>query len=217
MADFAVIFDMDGVLVDSTKSIMLSFNQILNRHGVHIPDEEVKHYLGLSIKDIVRMWKEKYNVVFEPQKFIEEANKTQLEIMKKDLKVNLNLLKLLKELSSNNIPMGVGTSSYTDRAMKMLDLVGIRAYFSAISTAEEIPEHKPNPHIFLSVAEKLKVNPKNCVVIEDADVGIEAAKSGGMKSIGYLDYYTTKEKLKGADFVIENFSELSYQKIKGLF
>ncbi len=217
MTKFAVIFDMDGVLVDSTKLIMFSFNQILNRHGINIPDGEVKHYLGLSILDIVRLLKEKYNVVFEPNRFIEEANKIQLEMMKKELKVNTSLLNFLKELWDNNVPMGVGTSSYIDRANKMLTLLGIKKYFSAISTAEEIKEHKPNPHIFLDVAKKLKADHKRCVVIGDALVDIQAARKGGMKSIGYLDSYTTREQLDGADLIVENFSELSYEKIRRLF
>ncbi len=217
MEDFAVIFDMDGVLVDSAKYILTSFNHILNRHDVHIKDGELKDYLGLSIIGITNIWKERYNLDLDPQVFVDEANAIQLELMKTSLKVDPNLLGFLKVLSSNGVPMGVGTSSYTDRAKTILNILKIRHYFSAISTAEEIKEHKPNPHIFLDVAKKLKINPQNCVVIEDAKVGIEAAKKGGMKSIGYLDSYTTREQLDGADLIVESFSELSYEKVRGLF
>ena len=134
--------------------------------------------------------------------------------MKEDLKINPTLLKLLTDLSKNNVLMGVGTSSYTDRTHKILELLGIKNYFSAISTAEEIHEHKPNPHIFLDVAKKLGAHPKNCIVIEDASVGIEAAKRGNMKVVGYVHSYTTREQLKEANLIIEDFSELSYNVIR---
>src|SRR3989338_4261913 len=88
MTAVAVIFDMDGVLVDSNKYILFSFNQILNRYGIHIADDELKDYLGLSIIDIVKIWKEKHGVDFDAHKFVTEANNVQLELMKETLKVN---------------------------------------------------------------------------------------------------------------------------------
>ncbi len=214
---FAVIFDMDGTLIDSTKYIWASFNHILNQHGVHIHNHEINPYLGLSIKDHVKVWKEKYGVDLDLNEFIKKANSIQFDLMSNDLKPNNGLVELLEELKQNNIKMGIGTSSTIDRAEKMLKMAKIEKYFSTISATDHVVLDKPHPDIFLSVAKKLKVEPKDCVVIEDANSGIEAAKRGGMKAVGYLAPFTTRDKLRDADLIVESFSELSYQKIKDLF
>ncbi len=217
MSEFAVIFDMDGTLIDSTKYIWASFNRILNQHGIHIHDHEINPYLGLSLRDHIKIWKDKYGIDFDVNEFILKANSIQFELMSNSLKPNSGLVELLEELKQNNIKTGVGTSSTIDRAEKMLKMAKIENYFSAISATDHVVLDKPHPDIFLSVAKKLKIEPKDCVVIEDANSGIEAAIRGGMKSIGYLAPFTTREKLKGADIIVENFSELSYKSIKGLF
>ena len=88
---------------------------------------------------------------------------------------------------------------------------------SEVIAVDDVAEHKPNPHLFLMAAKRLNISTKYCVVIEDAASGIEAAKRGHMKSIGYLTKYNTKAELRKADLIIKNFSELSYQRIKKLF
>ena len=206
---------MDGVLVDSTKTIWDSFNKLLKPHGIHFSQEDIKKYLGLSLRDQIVSWKERWGINLELEKFSKQAEEAQLKVMEK--KADESLLKLLNKLRKNKVLMGIGTSSSRGRAEKILDLLGIKDYFSVIVTAEDILNHKPNPDIFLKVAEKLNINPKNCVVIEDASSGIEAAKRGNMKSIGYLTEYHKKAELEKADLIIEDFSEISYNKIKSLF
>jgi len=215
MAEFAVIWDMDGVLVDSTKNIWDSFNKLLKPHGIQFSDEDIKKYLGRSLRDQIASWKERWDINLEVEKFSKEAGEAELEVMEK--KADKNLLKLLNELKKNKVPMGVGTSSLRWRAEKILDLLEIKDYFSVLVTAEDVTNHKPNPDIFLKVGEKLGVKPENCVVIEDAASGIEAAKRGNMKAIGYLTKYHKKSELEKADLVIENFSDISLSKIHKMF
>lgn len=215
MAEFAVIWDMDGVLVDSTKNIWESFSKLLKPHGIQFSDEDIKKYLGLSLRDQIASWKERWGVELELEKFSKQAGEAELEVMEK--KANKNLSKLLNELRKNKVPMGIGTSSLRWRAEKIIELLGIKDYFSVLISAEDITKHKPNPDIFLKVAEKLSIKPENCVVIEDAASGIEAAKRGNMKAIGYLTKYHKKSELRMADLIIEDFSEISYNKIKEMF
>ena len=113
--------------------------------------------------------------------------------------------------------MAIGTSSQSDRAKSLIRLLGIEEYFSVFITANDVNKHKPDPQVFLEAAKKLGIIPENCVVIEDAPVGIEAAKRGNMKAIAILRDYNTKEELKKADLTINSFSELDYDKLSGFF
>ncbi len=213
---FAVIFDMDGVLVDSNKLVLDSFNKLLEPHGISIDENKFKEYLGITAKGLVEKWKREHNVVFD-ENFIKDQT-TNLHVASlKDNRIDVHLFRFLTELKENKIPVGLGTSSPRKRAEQILDILGVRKFFSSIVTGDEVQEHKPNPEIFLKVAKELKTPPESCVVIEDAANGIEAAKRGGMKAIGYLTNYHTKEELKKADFILDNFSELNLEKVKKLF
>ncbi len=213
---YAAIFDMDGVLVDSNKAIWDSHNEVLKTYGVRLSDEEIRQYLGKSLRDDIKAWNEKYGLNLDLKTHSEASWKIQLRILK-DMKADPGLVSLLEDLKLHGIPMGVGTSSQGFRAEKILDLLKIRNYFSAVVSANDVNLHKPNPDLFLEVARRLKVDPKKCVVFEDAASGIEAAKRGGMKAIGYLREHNGESELRYADLVIRKFSEVSYDTIARQF
>ena len=214
--EFGVIFDMDGVLVDSTKYIWNSFNKLLEPYGIHFSDKEIKKYLGLSLRDQVALWKKEYGIDLDYMKFSKEAGEMELNLMQ-DKRPNKSLVNLLNELKKKKVKIGIGTSSLRWRADRIVDLLKIKEYFPVIITSEEVINHKPNPDLFLKAAEKINISPENCVVIEDAASGVEAAKRGNMKAIGFLTDYNSKRELEKADLIINDFSELSYKKIENLF
>ena len=213
---FAVIFDMDGVLVDTNGFILDSFNTFLKPYGLSIDGEEFKGYLGITAKGLVERWKKEYGIVFDENFIKEETTRMHLDSLKGYV-VDPHLTGLLRNLKENNVPMAVGTSSPRKRAEKILDILGIRNFFPSVITGDDVSTHKPDPELFLKVAEILGIEPHMCAVIEDAENGIEAAKRGGMKAIGYTTKYHKREELKKADLIIDNFTELSYDKIKRLF
>ena len=212
----AVIFDMDGVLVDSNRYVWQSFEEVLKPYNIKFTKEEIRAQLGNSLKDIIAGWNKKYNLnLVDVDKFSREAGEIQFKLMKNE-KPDLFLIKFLESLKKHNIPMGVGTSSKKWRAEKMLKVLKIEKYFSALVTADDVTEHKPNPHVFLEVAKRLSINPIDCVVIEDAESGIEAAKRGNMKAIGFLREQNTRDEFKKADRIISSFSEIGYEDIRKL-
>lgn len=209
---------MDGVLIDSTKHIWESFNRLVEPLGIHFDEVTSKKYLGNSLRDQIVMWKRDYGIdVGDANEFSAKATAIQNELMRADKEPNAELLKLLRELKEKGIPMGVGTSSVRVRAETMLSTAGIDHYFNALVTAEDVSEHKPNPHTFLEVARRIDIPPEKCVVIEDASSGIEAARNGNMKSIGFLTEWNSREELCDADKLITNFRELSYEGLKEMF
>lgn len=213
----AIIFDMDGVLIDSVKPIWESFNRILMEEGVHFDDEYIKKNLVRSLRDNLQAWKKEFGIKdHDLMEFSKEAGEIQFELMRNE-KVNEDLLKLLQESNKDDINCAVATSSMRWRAEKILVLLKIKEFFSVIVTAEDVKNHKPAPGVFLEAANKLKINPEECVVIEDAGDGIDAAKNAKMKTIGLVTKYYSADELKHADIVINGFSEVSIEKIKKLF
>jgi len=213
--DYGVIFDMDGVLVDSTMISWDSFNQVLKPRGVQFGREEIKPYLGMSLRDIVADLNSKYGWNLDFAEFTQASWAIQLELFKKS-KADEGLVKLLKELKAMSVPMAVGTSSQRFRADKVLELLGITDYFSSVVTANDVTEHKPNPHLFLEAARRINRAPNRCVVIEDATNGIEAAKRAGMKVVGYLNKYNGAESIAQADVRIDSFENLCFYGLANL-
>ena len=162
---FAVIWDMDGVLIDSAMAVFNSFKTVLNKHGINYTYEEHKNHKGRALHDSIKDWNKLYNTKILREHFDLDAWKIERVAMKK-LVLNSDLLNLLKELKSKDVPMGVGTSSGKVRADFILkDILHIREYFRVIITSEDVKEHKPNPQVFLAAAKKLNVEPEKCVVI----------------------------------------------------
>jgi len=213
----AIIFDMDGVLIDSPKYVWKTFNLLLKDEGVHFSDKNIKKYSGRSLKDQLKLWKKDYGIKdYNLKEFSKKAGEMQIKLMKKEFKEDVSLLNLIKNAKQQKIKLAVATSSMKWRAKKILNLLKLRKYFKVLVTAEDIKNHKPHPDIFLEASKRLKIKPKYCVVIEDAVNGITAAKRAKMKAIGKLTKFQSKQDLNKADLIIKNFSELSLQKINDL-
>jgi HAD superfamily hydrolase (TIGR01509 family) len=140
--------------------------------------------------------------------FIEEIRKNRPQPTK-------GLKKLLATLSRTNYKIGLGTSAPSYKTKIVLETLGIKEFFNSIVTAEEVRQGKPNPEIYLKVAKKLNVKPKECIVIEDAPKGIEAAKNAGMKCIAIPTTHK-KAELKNADKIINSFNKLTMKVIESI-
>ncbi len=213
----AIIFDMDGVLINSTKYVWESFNKLLEKYGVHFTKKDIKKYLGMSMRDKLNIWKKEYNIQEEinPLEFSKEAFKIELKLVEKELRPNKIILDLIDSAKNKNIKIAVATSSTNARAIKILELLKIKERLDYLVTAEDIEKHKPNPQIFLKAAEEIGISPKECVVFEDAVNGIQAAKSAGMKSIAILTEFTSKEDFENlSNLTIKDFSEISLEDLE---
>jgi len=216
----AMIFDMDGVLIDTLDAITDSFNEVLKRYGAELTPEQRKNGLGRSLRDQMEIWKKEYNfeIDIDHVAFSNEAFKVELDILKKNLKENKALINLLNDAKKKGIKLGVATSSNPKRAMELLNLTDLKKYFEVIITAKDVSNHKPHPEIFLTAAKKLNVSPENCVVFEDALSGVKAAKGGNMKVIAILTNLNSAKDFEGlADLTINDFSEISISSLNNLF
>ena len=208
---------MDGVLVDSVKPTWESFNILLKEEGVHFSDEYIKKNLARSLRDNLQAWKNEFGIKeHDVMEFSKKAGAIQLDLLKNE-KINPYLLNLLTSAKMQRVTCAIATSSLRWRAEKILQLLKIRTFFEVVVTADDVKNHKPAPDIFLEAAKRVEARPEECVVIEDAGNGIEAAKNAYMKAVGFITKYHSADELKHADFTINDFSEINLERIRQLF
>ena len=207
---------MDGVLINSGEYLFQSFNLILKRYNVELNKNDFKKYAGRSLKEQIEMWREDFNIKEEinVQEFSKESFQNELKLMKEELKPNSDILNLINSAKENGIKIAVATSSTKFRAEEILKLINVYDKLDVFITAEDVTKHKPAPDVFLKAAEKLNINPKNCIVFEDAISGIKAAKSAGIFAIAKLTTNHTKKDFEEiADYIFKDFSEITIKKL----
>ncbi len=214
----AVIFDMDGVLVDSPKYNKIAFQRIMAEHGIAISDDYHKRHLGASFRDTIADVEKTHGVKLPPlMSLSQKATAMQIEFLKADLKPNPLLKHFLRDIKKSGLKLAVGTASMRYRAEKFLELLGILNELDALVTSDEVQHHKPSPDIYLETARQLCVKPSECIVIEDALSGIAAAKAAGMKVVGLVTQFHSAAELKNTDLVVESLTELKLDILKKLF
>jgi beta-phosphoglucomutase len=185
----AVIFDMDGVLTETSRQHYLAWKQLANELGFEITEdinEQIKGISRLESLDIVLKAGGMADKFSESEKYDLASKKNLIyqSLIKEFTKENLSegALELLISLKNNNIKIAL--ASVSKNAQFLLQAMDIRDYFDAIADPSEVKQGKPAPDIFLMAAKKLGVKPENCVGIEDAFAGVESIKSAGMHPIG---------------------------------
>ena len=199
---------MDGVLADTGAIHFESWVKMVSEIGKNCTISFFNETFGQTSTEIVR------KIVgsdVDQDTVVNLANlkeKYYREMIKDKLKPLPGVLNLIKELKENKFRLAVGSSGPRENVELLVKSLKIKHYFDCIITAEDVKLGKPNPDVFLTAANRLNVNPKNCIVIEDAPVGIVAAKRAGMKSIAITTTHNRRE-LIGADLVIKDLSEIN--------
>jgi beta-phosphoglucomutase len=206
----AVIFDLDGTLIDNNSFHLISWKRYLKNIGKEISGEEYKmHINGRTNKDAVEY-------IYGRKMNDEEALRYALikeEIYRKLYQPLITpvpgLVQFLQDLEMRNIPMAIATSGIQVNIDFMLDNIPIRKYFKVIVNSTHITKGKPDPEIYIKTASLLGIPAKNCLVFEDAIVGIKAARTAGMKVIAVSTTHS-KQELAGADMIIENYNAVNF-------
>ncbi|MFW6310195.1 MAG: HAD family hydrolase [Prolixibacteraceae bacterium] len=206
----AVIFDMDGVLVDSEPFYVEVEQKNFKKLGLKVSQEEHITYQGTATG---LMWKiviEKHGLSHSVEELVEMTNSVvtpyfaSLEIIESMPGVR----ELIQLLHKKNIPLGLASSSYPDVIEIILQKTELKKYFSAVIDSQMAGSSKPEPDIFLLTAEKLGVKPGKCAVIEDSTNGIKAAKRAGMYCIAFAGPGSEHQDQSEADWIINDFNEI---------
>ncbi len=205
----AVIFDMDGVLVDTEVISRRFWYEAIEHFGYEFQKEVFLSMLGRNEEGVKEELKNYYGDDFP----VHEVYEYKLNNMLKYLDENIvptkkGVYEILDYLRENNYKIAVATSTYRSRAIQRLKRVNIHDKFDVMVYGDEVIKSKPNPEIFLKAAKALDIDPKNCLVIEDSPAGVEAAYKGHIKVINVPDLkepddYIKKYALKICSDLIE--------------
>lgn len=215
-SDYCVIFDMDGVLADTGPIHFESWVKMAAEIGVNFTRDMFEQTFGQQSPTITRklLGPEVDKVIVEKWASLKEQY--YREMVREKLTPLPGVLRIIKELESEGFKLAVGSSGPPENVELLLSQLKIKAYFDVIITAADVKNGKPEPDVFLNAAKILNINPKNCLVIEDAPVGIEAAKRAGMISIALTTTHD-KEELLGAQLIIKDLTEINVADIISLF
>lgn len=205
----AIIFDMDGVIIDNISYHIEALKQFLRQFGKEVTNEEFQnHYNGRTIQEVILGLKPEANHE-EVMKLAEEKEKIYRDLYRADLAATPGLMEFLPLAKKAGLKMAVATSAITANADFTLDGLAIRSYFDAVIDSTMVIKGKPDPQIYLKAAEELNISPQDCVVLEDALAGIQSAKSAGMDVIGLYTSLKKEELPDGLLLKIKDFHELN--------
>lgn len=210
----AVIFDLDGTLVDSMwmwKAIDIEY---LGRFHIPVPETLQSTIEGLSFSETACYFKEHFAIPDSIDKIKEDWNLMAKEKYENEVFLKPGALEFLKKCKTSGIRMGIATSNSRELVDAVVHALKLEDYFSCVMTACEVAKGKPAPDIYLAVADRLSVLPSRCLVFEDIVPGIMAGKNAGMRVCAVEDEYSVyqrEEKKQTADYYIEDYFELCKQ------
>jgi HAD superfamily hydrolase (TIGR01549 family) len=213
----AVIFDMDGLIVDTENIYYNAYNQTLNDLGVNIPREGYVRCVGHPVEnnsaDAVKL----YDLPIRPEDFLESWMKRFESAIEDPKQIELmpGFLDLLAHLRKQNFKLGIASSTPRHRmqttlrngVLPHLNVTSLDEIFGAIYSGSDVTNTKPDPEIYLKAAAKLEVEPKLCMVFEDSVAGIQSAKAAGMTAMAVPNFFTAHHDHSEADRILKSLTE----------
>lgn len=208
----AIIFDLDGVITDTAEFHYQAWKALANKYSMKFDREMNEDLRGVSRMDSLNIILKANNVIFsneEKEEMAKDKNDLYVEFIEQITPKNAfdGIEELLENLKAKGIKIALGSAS--KNAMSVIEKLGLKNKFSVIGDGYSVARSKPAPDIFLYAAEKMGMNPADCIVVEDAEAGIEAAITAGMKTIGIGD----AERVTKADYIYRETKEIEIDKI----
>ena len=206
-----VIFDMDGVIVDTEPVHRYAYYQLFDELNITVPEEMYTSFTGFSTRNTFQILKTNFDLSQDVEDLIQEKRNRFNDAF--DTKEDLTLLdgveNLIKDLHQNGMQLIVASSASKVTIDRVFTRFNLHQYFSHIVSGEDFPQSKPHPAIFEHAA-SLSIAPKeNCIVIEDSTNGVKAANAAGVFCVGYQSFHSKDQNLATADIVINDFNAIN--------
>ncbi|NGY38849.1 HAD family hydrolase [Flavobacterium sp. XN-5] len=210
-----VIFDMDGVIVDTEPVHRYAYFQHFDELNIKVSDELFTSFTGSSTRNVFQNLKLMFNIDQEVEDLIQRKRTIFNDAF--DSKADLELLdgveKLIKEFHEKGMQLILASSASKVTIERVFGRFKLHDYFTHIVSGEDFPRSKPDPAIFVHAA-SLSIAPKsNCIIIEDSTNGVKAAKAAGIYCVGYNSIHSKSQDLTEADVIINHFDELNFEKV----
>ncbi|MEV3820811.1 HAD family hydrolase [Aeromonas dhakensis] len=181
----ALIFDMDGTLVDSMPRHLDAWEITSAEFGLPFDRARLNEYGGIPTRKIVAILAEQHGLTIDVEAFARRKVALYMEHIQQ-VSVFPAMWELVRRCHGK-VPMGIGTGSPRNQAESILKSTGLDAYIQVVVSADDVVNHKPHPDTFLQVAQQLGANPANCLVFEDTQIGLQAGRAAGMETVLVLE------------------------------
>lgn len=212
----ACLFDLDGVVVDTARYHYIAWKKIADDLGFHFSEADNERLKGVSRMESLDILLNVGGIdIDQPhkEKLAEQKNNLYVSYIRKMTPEEIlpGVIGFLDELHSHGVLIALGSAS--KNAMSILDLINLTAKFDAVIDGNKVSRAKPDPEVFLKGAQELGIDPLNCVVFEDAQAGIDAARNAGMHIVGIGQ----PENLKNADHIIPGFENMNFNRLSSWY
>ncbi len=207
----AIIFDMDGLMIETEHLQSQAYEQVLRSYGVNLEfnNEGVVHRVGISGVDNFTFLKQKYNINESIEVLLDKKQTIYRAILSNNIVPKPGLLSLIETIKHAGLKLAVASSSSLEDIMFVLKHIGITDVFDVVVSGENVAQHKPAPDIFIEAARRLNADPRTCVVLEDSQSGVEAANAAHMKVITVPNQYTKSHNFSKADVVVTSLEKIN--------
>ncbi len=198
----AILFDLDGLMFDSEPHSLASWEAVLEERGITLDQLTIGSILGLRIDATARTLIDKYHLPDTVQGLSDAKTEYQIAHLDGNVPPMPGLLELLGEIDRRGLQKAIASSGLRRYVEAVLRVNGLLDRFSVIITGDQVAHGKPAPDVFLAAAQALNVEPRDCLVLEDAPAGVQAAKAAGMTCIAVPDHGVAQLDLSQADKVV---------------
>lgn len=210
-----VIFDMDGVLVDSYAPHLESWRALAAEIGASVSNEQFDHTFGRTSREIIRMLFGEHRTADEVRRLDERKEAIYRDLVRGRVPEMPGAAPFVRALHAEGWRLAIGSSGPAENVALVAHELRLDQYLQARVTGADVTRGKPDPQVFLLAAEKLHLSPDRCVVVEDAPVGIEAARRAGCKAVALTSTHP-RSAFADADRVVDALAELSPLVLAGL-
>jgi HAD superfamily hydrolase (TIGR01509 family) len=214
----AVIFDMDGVLVDTEPLYFSIARRIFDRLGMHVRTEQLHSFVGVSAATVWETLVREFKLTQQVEELVKAEKEEQYRTLSDipSLRPIEGIIPLLEALNERQINLSIASSSPKEIIALILEKTGLSSRFHAVVSGEDVVNGKPHPDIYLRSSEELGIAPGHCVVIEDSPHGVAGAHTAGMMCVGFQNRNSGGQNLSGADLIVTDFLHDNRQKILSL-
>lgn len=215
----AVVFDIDGTMIDTEQIQSEAFIEVLKRHGIQeteLTQHGTVHIPGETTSDTWHRLKSFHDIPHDIDTLTDHKRRAAMDVLEGRLVPMPGVIDLIKDLQTKNIKLALASSAQKERIDRIVEGLELQDTFDVIVAANDVKNVKPAPDVYIKVAMMLDVKPEEIVILEDAEVGVQSALAAGMKVVAVPNDYTRNMDFSAANLTVSSLEEVNYEVLASL-